>query len=51
MIHGILSQDALSMASNIEKKEVEVDGTTFYQYDIDSPVSELCQVCSYMYIS
>jgi len=30
-------QDALSMASNIDKKEVEADGITFYQYDIDSP--------------
>jgi hypothetical protein len=31
-------QDALSNANSIDKKEVEVDGNTFYQFDIDSPV-------------
>jgi hypothetical protein len=33
------AQDALSDATNIERSERESNGITFYQYDIDSPVS------------
>lgn len=32
-------QDALTGATEITKDKKEVDGTTFYLYDIDSPVS------------